>query len=109
LHEWGVTVGEKLPSNIGNFVQNVITWNSTEKIELKVGKKVYLFVCHPLPEQECVCISGFDISDQEDFKEKVQESEIQKMANVELSEIIDIQTVSPLSMISISLFTFPVA
>ena len=96
LHEWNVKVGEKLPSHIGNFVQNVITRNSTEKIKVKVGKKVYLFVCHPLLEQECVCISGFDISDQKDFKEKVQESEIQKMANVELAEIIDIQTVQSL-------------
>ena len=33
LHEWNVKVGEKLPSHIGNFVQNVITRNSTEKIK----------------------------------------------------------------------------
>ena len=51
LHEWGVGVGEKLPSYIGDFVQRVISRNSPEKIEIKVGKKVYLVVFHPLPKK----------------------------------------------------------
>ena len=66
LHEWGVRVGEKLPSHIGDFVQRVISRNSPEKMEVKVGKKVYLVVFHPLPEEECVNIYGFDISDQKE-------------------------------------------
>jgi hypothetical protein len=41
LYEWGVVVGEKLPSNIGDFVQRVISRNSPEKMEVKVGKRVY--------------------------------------------------------------------
>jgi hypothetical protein len=31
LHEWGVGVGEKLPSHIGDFVQRVISRNSPEE------------------------------------------------------------------------------
>ena len=75
LHEWGVKVGEKLPSSIGDLVQRVISQNSPEKMEVKVGKRVYLIVFHPLPEQECVNISGFDISDQKELEEKLRESE----------------------------------
>ena len=75
LHEWGVEVGEKLPSSIGDFVQRVISQNSPEKIEVKVGKRVYLVVFHPLPEEECVNIYGFDISDQKELEGKLRESE----------------------------------
>jgi PAS domain S-box-containing protein len=89
LNEWGVGIGEKLPSYIGDFVQRVIFQNSPEKMEVKVGKRLYLTVFHPLFEEKCVCISGFDISDQKEFEEKVQESKAQEMANLELAEIVD--------------------
>jgi PAS domain-containing protein len=75
LHEWGVEVGEKLPSSIGDLVQRVIYRNSPEKIEVKVGNRVYLVSFHPLPEEECVNIYGFDISEQKGYEEKFQESE----------------------------------
>jgi nitrogen-specific signal transduction histidine kinase len=64
LHEWGVEVGEKLPSCIGDFIQRVISQNSPEKMEVKAGKKVYLVAFHTFPEKECVNIYGVDISDQ---------------------------------------------
>jgi len=41
LHEWGVWVGEKLPSDIADVVQRVISWNSPEKMEVKVRNRVY--------------------------------------------------------------------
>jgi PAS domain S-box-containing protein len=75
LHEWGVRVGEKLPSFIGDFVQRVISLNLPEKMEVKAGKRVYLVTFHPLPEEKCVNIYGFDISDQKEFEEKLRESE----------------------------------
>ena len=64
LHEWRVEIGEKLPSYIGDIVQKVISHNNVEKIEVKVGNREYLVMFYLLPEQECVNISGFDISDQ---------------------------------------------
>ncbi|RPJ78495.1 MAG: PAS domain S-box protein, partial [Alphaproteobacteria bacterium] len=96
LHEWDVVVGEMLPPQIGEFVQKVISLNSPEKMEVKLGKRVYLTVFHPLPEEKYVCISGFDISDQKEFEEKVQESEAQEMANVELAEIVEVQAIQSL-------------
>jgi len=74
LNEWGVRVGEKLPSSIVDPVQRVISRNSPEKMEVKVGKSVYLVVFHPLSVQECVNISGFDITDQKELEEKPPES-----------------------------------
>ena len=71
LHEWGVGVGEKLPSYIVDFVQRVIFRNSPEKMEVKEGKRVYLVTFYPLPEEECVSIYGFDISDQKELEEKL--------------------------------------
>ena len=65
LNEWDVKVGEKLPSSIVDLVQRVIYQNSPEKMETKVGNRIYLVIFSPLPEQECVNISGFDISDSE--------------------------------------------
>ena len=56
-------------------MQRVISRNSPEKMEVKVGKRVYLVVFHPLPEEECVNISGFDISDQKEVEGKLRESE----------------------------------
>ena len=75
LQEWGVRIGEKLPSTIREIVQRVISLNSPEKMEVKSEKKEYLVVFHPLPEQDCVNISGFDISDQKNLEERIQESE----------------------------------
>ena len=72
LHEWGVGVGEKLPSSIGDFVQRAISRNSPEKMEVKAGKRVYLVAFHPLPEEGHVNIYGFDISDQKELEEKLQ-------------------------------------
>ncbi|HIH95608.1 TPA: PAS domain S-box protein [Methanosarcina acetivorans] len=76
LHKWGVKTGEKLPPSIGDIVQSVISRNSPEKIEIKVEKNVYLVVFHPLLQQECVTISGFDISDQKELEGKLRENEI---------------------------------
>ena len=96
LHEWGVEVGEKLPSDIGDFVQRVISRNSPEKIEVKVGKKVYLVEFHSSSEEECVTIYGFDISDQKELEGKLQESEAWEMTNLELADIIDMQAIKSL-------------
>jgi PAS domain-containing protein len=81
LNEWGVGVVKKLPSSIEEIVQGVISRNSPEKKEVKVGKRVYSVVFHPLLEQECVSISVFDISDQKELEEKVRESE-EKYRNI---------------------------
>jgi PAS domain S-box-containing protein len=89
LHEWDVRVGEKLPYRIGDFVQKVISQNFPEIMETKVGKKVYLIMFHPFPEDECVNIYGFDCSCQKKFEEKYLESEAREMTNLELAEIID--------------------
>ena len=75
LTEWGVKVGEKLPSSIVDLVQRVISYNSPEKMEVKVGNKVYLTVFHPMLKEQCVNISGFDISDQKELDEKLHENE----------------------------------
>ena len=96
LYEWGVRIGEKLPSSIVDLVQKVLYLNSPEKMEVKVGNRVYLIVFHPLPKEECVNISGFDISDQKEFEDKLKESEALEIANVELSEIVNIQAIHSL-------------
>jgi PAS domain-containing protein len=75
LQEWDVRVGEKLPSRIGDIVQRTLSYNKPEKIEVKVGKKVYLVGFHPFPEGELVNIYGFDISDRKELEEKLQERE----------------------------------
>jgi len=75
LNEWDVKIGGKLSSNIRDQVQRVISRNNPEKMEVKVGKRIYLVVFHPSPEQERVNVSGFDISDQKEIEEKPLESE----------------------------------
>ena len=75
LHEWGVAVGEKLPSYIGDFVQNIVSPSIAEKLEVKVGNRVYLVAFHPLPKEECVNIYGFDITAQKELEEKLRESD----------------------------------
>ena len=72
LREWSVVVGEKLPSFIGEFVRRVIFRNSPEKMEVKVGNKVYLITFHPSPEDKCANIYGFDISDQKEIEKKLR-------------------------------------
>ncbi len=79
LHEWGVRVGKKLPSSIVDLMQRVISRKSPEKMEVKAGNRVYLVVFSPLPEQECVNVSGFDISDQKE-PEKGSESKNERHA-----------------------------
>ena len=75
LHELGTKIGEKLPTYIGDSVHRVVSRNSPEKMEVKVGNRVYLVSFHPLPEEGCVNIYGFDISDQKELEGKLRESE----------------------------------
>ncbi|MGE5473172.1 MAG: PAS domain S-box protein [Ignavibacteriales bacterium] len=96
LDEWDMKIGEKLPSYIVDLVQRVISHNSPEKTEIKVGVKVYLIVFHPSPEEECIKVSGFDISEQKELEEELQESEDLEMPNLELSEIFDTHAIQSL-------------
>ena len=96
LHEWRVAVGEKLPSNIGDIVQRVLSQHSPIKIEVKVGKKAYLTTFYHFTEDKCVNIYGFEICDQKELAEKVQESKAKKVENLELSEVIDVQAIQSL-------------
>jgi len=99
LREWGVEVGKKVPRDIENIVKKTISRNDYEKKEVNVGKKTYLLAFHPSPEEACVNIYGFNISSQKglnSFTEKAQENESQESVNVNLVEIIDIQTVQSL-------------
>lgn len=75
LKEWGTEIKGKLPSNIKNLVQRVLSRKSPEKMEVKAGKRVYLVVFHPEHDSEYVSISGFDISDQKEFEQKILERE----------------------------------
>ncbi|MFA7036783.1 MAG: PAS domain S-box protein, partial [Methanosarcina sp.] len=77
LHEWGVVVGEKLPSYLRDLVKSVITLNRPEKMELKIEKKVYLVAFHPSSEEKCVNIYGFDITDQKELEERLRIKEKQ--------------------------------
>lgn len=79
LQEWGTGIGEKLPSSIVDLVQTTVSRNSPEKIEVEVGNKLYLVIFSPLPEEQRVNISGFDISDQKEF-EKGMVSEAREKA-----------------------------
>jgi PAS domain-containing protein len=87
LHEWDVKVGEKLPSHIGDIVQRVISLNNPEKMEVKAGNRVYLVVLSPLPKQECVNISGFDITDCKQAEEKARWNEVRLVEAQRLAKV----------------------
>ena len=94
--EWRVAVGEKLPSNIGDIVQRVLSQHSPIEIEVKVGKKLYLTTFYHFTEDKCVNIYGFEKSDQKELEEKVQESKSKEVENLELSEVVDVQAIQSL-------------
>jgi PAS domain S-box-containing protein len=81
MQGWDAVVGEKLPLDIGDIVLRVISRNTPEKNEVKVGNKVYLVSFQPLPVEECVNIYGFDISDQKELEGRLKESE-EKYRNI---------------------------
>jgi PAS domain S-box-containing protein len=74
LQEWGMRVGKKLPIYVEKVMQRAISQNSPEKLELNIGKRVYSVSFHPFPQEECVNIYGFDVSDLKNSEEKLQES-----------------------------------
>jgi PAS domain S-box-containing protein len=96
LHEWGARVGEKLPFRIRDFMQRVISRNSPEKKEVKVGNRVYLVAFHPSIKEDCINIYGFDISDQKELEGKYRGSEAQETANMELADIVDARAIQSL-------------
>lgn len=71
LSRWDIEVGEKLPHSIENLIKRVITRADPEKIEVRMGKKVYLVAFHPVPGKERVNIYGFEISGQKKLGEKL--------------------------------------
>ncbi len=109
LHEWGVRVREKLPPYIKIFVHRVISQEVSEKIKIKVGERVYFIIFHPLPEQECVNIYGFDISESKRHEGKLQESESLEMPHLELANIIDVQAIQSMMEDFYKLANIPIA
>ncbi|OEU43824.1 hypothetical protein BGV40_02065 [Methanosarcina sp. Ant1] len=74
LHEWGVVVGGKMPADITYFIQKVISQNIPEKMEVELGNRTYIIAFHPLPEEECVDMYGFDISEQRETEALLREA-----------------------------------
>ncbi|MHB8101463.1 MAG: PAS domain S-box protein [Methanosarcina sp.] len=74
LHEWGVVVGGKMPTDITYFIQKVISQNIPEKMEVELGNRTYIIAFHPLPEEECVDMYGFDISEQKETEALLREA-----------------------------------
>jgi PAS domain S-box-containing protein len=72
LNEWCVRVGQMLPSSIGDFVQEVISRNNPEKVEVKVGNRIYSLNFQPPSEAGRVNIYGIDISEQKELEQKLQ-------------------------------------
>jgi PAS domain S-box-containing protein len=108
LQKWGVGVGEKLPSDIADSVQRVISENSLGKMELEVGKKVYSFIFRPFLEDKCVNIYGFEIRNQKKSGEKILESVSHEEANLKLEEIIDTKEIQSLMDDFHKLFHIPI-
>lgn len=77
LKEWGVSVGEPLPPDMLNFIGRGIFKLNIEKLEVKVAEKVFLLNFHPLNEEECITVYGFDITDQKKLEEKLRKKEKQ--------------------------------
>ena len=77
LCRWDIKVGEKLPHSVENLIKRVISRADPEKMEVKVGKKVYLTAFYPVPGKEYVNIYGFDISGQKKLGEKLRIKEKQ--------------------------------
>jgi PAS domain S-box-containing protein len=73
LIEWDIKVGGKLPSIIRETIRRVIYLNNPEKIEVIADERVYLLAFHPLLDEKCVDIYGFDIFDISDQK-NIQET-----------------------------------
>jgi len=89
LHEWNVRVGEKFPCYIEDFEQKRIFQKSPEKMEVKVGNKVYMVTFHPTPDEREVTLYGFDITDQKELEKKLQESEKKYRDIVETAKEVD--------------------
>jgi len=109
LRDWGIRIGEKLPLRLEIFVQRAISRKSIEKIEVTMGKKVYFIVFHPSPEQECVNIYGFDISDRKKLERKHLENQTQEEEKLDLARIIDIKAVQSLMSDFYTLAHIPMA
>lgn len=77
LFRWNVKVGEKLPPSVVGLIKRVISSTDPEKMEVKVGRKVYLVAFQPVPGKEYVNIYGFDISRQKKLGEKLRIKEKQ--------------------------------
>ena len=75
LNEWALKVGDKMSPYFTDVVNNVISTNAPQRIEVKVDNRVYLVSFHHIPEEERVNIYGFDISDQKKLERKLRESE----------------------------------
>ncbi|AKB75574.1 sensory transduction histidine kinase [Methanosarcina lacustris Z-7289] len=74
LHEWGMVVGGKLPTDITYFIQKVISQNIPGKTEVELGNSKYIIAFYPLPEEECVDMYGFNICEQKETETLLREA-----------------------------------
>ncbi|WP_440948385.1 histidine kinase dimerization/phosphoacceptor domain -containing protein [Methanosarcina sp. T3] len=77
LHIWDIGGEGKLPHSVETLIKRVVSRNDPEKIEVKVGKKLYLIDFQPVSGKEYVNIYGFDISEQKKLGKKLSIKEKQ--------------------------------
>ncbi|AKB28619.1 sensory transduction histidine kinase [Methanosarcina siciliae T4/M] len=77
LYIWDIGGQGKLPHSMETIIKRVVSRNDPEKIEVKVGKKLYLIDFQPVPEKEFVNIYGLDISEQKKLGKKLSIKEKQ--------------------------------
>lgn len=77
LKKWDTEMGGKLPRSIENLIKKVIKGTDHEKIEVKVGKKVYLVDFYRVPGEDYANIYGFEITGQKKLGEKLRIKEKQ--------------------------------
>lgn len=63
LEKWKSHKGEKFPPDIVDVVQKALLKKSPELLELSAGERTYSFSFHPFPEEACVNLYGFDITE----------------------------------------------
>ncbi|WP_410509843.1 hypothetical protein RSJ42_06850 [Methanosarcina hadiensis] len=71
LKKWDTKSGGELPDSVGNLIKKVIKRGISEKIEVRVEKKVYLITFYPVPGENYVNIYGFEITGKKKLGEKL--------------------------------------
>ena len=104
LDEWGSSVGQPAPDHLRRLAYQVLTTGRGEQIELRQGKRVFLFNLVPVAEGDYVNAYGRDITERKRAETELQlhSQQLEELVNERTRKLMDAERLAAVGEVAAS-------